>query len=448
MSASTPIAKKDINMESDEDEDVPFGISVDYIIDVGRRNDELSRKYLEDKEHGTNGIPRMFGMKVAVSATSSSLKARKDHQQLKPSKTLSLLSLGNDEYLKNRKELHFFTPRVLAQQRLMQRNQHTEQMLSALPHVPAHDFKQPSTQNASKNPEILEDGKGLIQSPFTKPITMQEKALNALFEEFDKDYNKKIDLDELEDMLVQLRKRSSFVRMDGTIKYIMAKFSRQDAQRILDALDTDRNGTIGQEEWTSWIVSGLADSDARKRLIKQASVAKNPLSKKLKQLLDATEIVSNKWIVKEGGKIKRRKSYYEKYDSQEGTEAVSDSELNNNPKPATDEDRLSDLSQKLHHFCCKEDLNLRVLNDFFATIMNSVNFDADLLVRASCQVDRDTNMTALHFLSWHEQLDSNILRAFLKHTGSKAIPVSVVSFSSGKTHFFYVQCGFRYRSES
>ena len=234
-------------------------------------------------------------------------------------------------------------------------------------------------------------------------------------------------MDELVNLLAGLRMRSASTRADGTSEYIMDEFSRVDASRILNALDADENGTLDQKEWTDWISTGLADTEARQRLVKRAQNSGNPLAQKLKQLLDATETVVNEWIVAEGGKIKRRKSFYERtLDVPSTKRAVARS----NSRMIADPSDVDALSTEMHHLCCEEFLTVQILEDFFVVHTTPDSFNTDLMERASCQLDPETHMTALHFLCWHEHLEAPMLRLFLENTGSAALAVSFFFFFS------------------
>ena len=202
----------------------------------------------------------------------------------------------------------------------------------------------------------------------------------------------------------------------------MDQYDRADAERILNALDSNKNGTIEQKEWTDWISSGLDDSQARQRLLEKANKAKDPLAQKLKQLLEATEVVVNEWIVAEGGKIERRKSFYERDHSKPSDQSSSAATPLNDLKSADQKD-VDKLSRDLHHLCCREDLTARILEDFFVAQTTAESFETDIIERASKQLDGETHMTALHFLCWHENLKADMLRIFLENTGGAALAV-------------------------
>ena len=109
--------------------------------------------------------------------------------------------------------------------------------------------------------------------------TLSEKeikeAIHTLFDEFDKDGNKHIDVDELEMLLTDICERGHAT--------LTSPFSKEDVSNVLKTLDSDGNGTVEEEEFVQWVLAGMAITVEQR----QKFANKAPLAKKCNQFLTA-----------------------------------------------------------------------------------------------------------------------------------------------------------------
>jgi len=88
-----------------------------------------------------------------------------------------------------------------------------------------------------------------------------------LFDEFDTDGNKQIDVDELEMLLTDICER-------GHAK-LTSPFSKVEVSNVLTTLDSDGNGTVEEEEFVRWVLAGMSTSvEQRKEHANRTGLAK------------------------------------------------------------------------------------------------------------------------------------------------------------------------------
>ena len=102
----------------------------------------------------------------------------------------------------------------------------------------------------------LENFLGIIESIPADEVddslisAVTKEQVEGVFESFDKDGDGHITIDELKSMLTELKLRTSIGT--GSIQS-----DKEDAQTLLDALDTDNNGSVEKNEFVEWVVRGL-----------------------------------------------------------------------------------------------------------------------------------------------------------------------------------------------
>ena len=151
------------------------------------------------------------------------------------------------------------------------------------------------------------------------PVDEAERKLNTrnalkdIFQDYDRDGDGRIDLNELQLMLMRVPERAGLpmhvaaaavaaaavAAGDGSSglgaskkeSSISGKFTEADAKRILSAFDEDGNGTVEESEFTGWVMQGLGKSPEDRSQFARST----PMAAKLESFLSALEVVVCNW---------------------------------------------------------------------------------------------------------------------------------------------------------
>jgi hypothetical protein len=457
-------------------DDLPYGLSVDWIIAIGRHSVSLM-----DKHQSGGTEPTLFGLKAQAalpnhykhnphppntsnnnnnySNTNNSLAGRKTNTN-----DQELMFVRDQKNQNNRSSVFLLSPRplrsptnapsswhpttTLTTPNQDQKSQHRSQlMISSSPsfRIDTDQNTDPKKQRQKKEQEQEQEQKGTEKKedqiepteeeetpnneqtqPEIVQITPRVEALHAIFSDFDIDGDGGIDFGELVTMLDHLRERSCLYHENEEKEYTMEEFNAEEAKKVMSALDADENGTVEEIEWTNWVGEGLAHPDIRKRLVATGTA----LSHKLKLLLDAVEIISDAWIQEEINSQRRRKSWYDHPDDKQETKETKEKDPQRIVVAAKPDD-VKTCANALHNLVSLSHLNVATLTTFFvenSTIDATTQQPAtDLLARASCQLDDEGHhMCALHILVWHADFKPDMLRVFFEYAGVGAVHVSIL----------------------
>ena len=445
-------AEKQLKTVSNNDEDdLPYGLSVDWIISVACHSVNMM------EEHATAQEPTLFGLKAHAalpsskgSSNSSGMPDAFVHDQVTNGSSLFLLS---PRPIKIQRSVIYPTssssspssssssssssyPVLTTPTNVpiaedvsgnnysvelkegKEREEHKEHKEGSSVNVLKHLMNSPSQKKPSENLQQTDTKRKdnnevstTDQSPQlpqeTEKLSLRVQALHSLFSDFDTNGDGSIDFDELLSMLDNLRDKSCLLHENGEREYIMPEFDVKEAEVVMQALDEDQNQAVEEREWIDWVTNGLEHPDIRNRLMAKGTI----LSKKLKLLLDAVEHISDGWIVKENARVKRRGSWY-----------------------GVSQEMVDEYAKRLHNLVCNKNIQVNSMNTFFQASVEGIDVKDsrsknDLVSRAACQLDHEGHhMCALHFLCWNAHFVPEMLRIFLENTGTDALHVSCLFF--------------------
>ena len=92
-----------------------------------------------------------------------------------------------------------------------------------------------------------------------------KQGLRQLFRQYDADGNGHIDQNELWAMLIEVSLAS------GDKREVGSRFSKEDAQAVMAALDEDGNGMVEEDEMVEWVLSGLGRPKEDRKAFAQSS---------------------------------------------------------------------------------------------------------------------------------------------------------------------------------
>ena len=426
--------------DAGSDEDLPYGLSVDWIISVQRHNATL----LEDSKVN-NYEHKLFGLKTQDPLHDSTRGCSTSSDQ-------NSSFAGTRDQVTNGSSVFFLSPRALRSPHASRTTILTTPLSSSPPvHVGEEEegegnetllMSSPSQKQglgatnidqkteAETETSITVTEKPTVGLKKNPPPQKQEEtkeetndlpkelpprvlALHAMYSDFDIDGDGAIDFGELMTMLDHLRERSCTTFSDGRREYIMEEFNQEEAKEVMDALDCDNNGTVEEQEWTDWVITGLEQPDIRALLEAKNTI----LSKKLNKLLEAVERISDVWIHEELQIIKRRKSWYKDQENESGSRSGASGKVVH----SADLEDVVEYAQRLHALVSDKKLTEEMLLHFF----NECEGETDLVSRAACQLDHEGHhMCALHIMCWNSCFVPTMLRVFLDHAGVDTMHVS------------------------
>ena len=120
--------------------------------------------------------------------------------------------------------------------------------------------------------------------------------IRAIFQEFDKNNNGHLDIDELQQLLKVIPERGGVV--------IKSDFTSNDCSRVFEAFDEDGNGIVDEDEFVNWVALGLSQTKESRRKFAKRTV----LAAKLERFLTAIEVIISKWSHKQKLAKQKKKS--------------------------------------------------------------------------------------------------------------------------------------------
>ena len=474
MDASKTEEKHDVSNDIQDEEDLPYGLSVDWIISVGRHERNIIDNYNKNKD---NNKPTLFGLQAHTALSSSAggstsyafqrdqvttnsnaflLSPRPIQVQRSPNTSASPISypvlttpLNNyntniSPIQDNNNNVAYATNHLItspSQKKSSQQQNNNNNNNNDI--LDTKNEEENDTDKETKNDKQDEQD----EHEAMEKMSLRVQSLHFLFAEFDLDDDGSIDVGELLTLLDHVRERSCILHDNGKQEYTMEDFEMEEAQLVMNTLDVDQNGTVEEDEWTEWMTEGIDHPDIRERLLTKGTV----LSNKLKLLLDAVERISNAWIEEEVIVKKRRSSWYvneneteietetenkqkeaEEKKEQEELESEQDAPI---PIAAKQTD-IETYAKLLHALLSEQKLDVASLQSFFDTPKNGLNesvmvedklMKTDLVSKAACQLDHEGHsMCALHFLCWHSCFEPEMLNVFLKQCGTAVLHVSLI----------------------